>query len=217
MRSIRFLAIALLTLAMLAACAPQETQNPTSASPPANETAVPFDEPLKYHSKDEFFSDVNKAKENYEKRGDKTYDKIEEIDAYYDFKDAVKDVELYLVYVKYSYVMLDYRDKEARESGSLILKCSRLVENIVDEEQYLKQYRSRTNTVEIIIDGRKVIKQEMYEDAEKTGQFICNQYFWVENGTGMFLSIPPWLLERYPEETFFDIQEVKIKKPDEIN
>jgi hypothetical protein len=216
MKIIRFLAIALLTVVMLAACAPQETQNPTSLSSPAEESAAAYDERMIYHSKDEFYSEVNKAKEAFEKKGDKTTDKIEEIEAYYDFKDVVKDVELYSIYVKYRYVALDYRDKEAKESGSLLLQYTRPLENIADEEQHLKQYRSRTNTVEVMINGRKVIKQEMYENADKTGMYICNQYFWVENGTGMFMSIPPWLLKLYPEETFFNIEKVELKKQAEL-
>jgi hypothetical protein len=215
MKNIRFLAIALLTLALLAACAPQETQNPTSVNSPANKTAVAFDEPLKYQSKDEFNNEINKAKENNEKKGDKTYHKIEEIEYYYDFKDTVKDVKLDSVGVTYGYVALDYRDKEVKESGSLLLQSFRFVEYYKDEEQYLKQFRDFTNTVEVMINGRKVIKQEMYEDAEKKGMYICNQYFWVENGTGMFLRIPPWLLKLYPEETFFNIEKVELKKPDE--
>jgi hypothetical protein len=212
MKSIRLIAIALLTVAMLAACAPQVTQTPLTVNSSAEETVAPFHEQITYHSKDEFNNEVNKAKEAFEKKGDKTTDKIEEIKAYYDFKDPVKDVELDSVGVTYGYVALDYRDKEVKESGSLLLQSFRFVEYYKDEEQYLKQFRNFTNTVEVMINGRKVIKQEMYEDAEKKGMYICNQYFWVENGTGMFLSIPPWLLKLYPEETFFNIEKVEIKK-----
>lgn len=231
-----FALIMILPAIMLAACASQEMQSTSSANVPgaAQETPAPVcipygtdgPERMIYNSRDEFINEVNKAKEVYEKTGDKTYHRIEEIDWYYDFKDAVKDVELDGVYVTYAYVALDYPDIEAKEtdSATLLLECTRPsgvdLNDLANEEKRLENIRDNYgygHFIDIIINGHKALKEEVYWDDEKTGskEHICNQYYWVENGTAIFLRIPPWLLERYPEGTFFDIEKVEIKKPDE--
>lgn len=59
MKSIRFLAIAFLTLAMLAACAPQETQNPTSVS----DQSLPYcPMPIYFDSEEDLLRTINEVK-----------------------------------------------------------------------------------------------------------------------------------------------------------
>ena len=54
--------------------------------------------------------------------------------------------------------------------------------------------------------GNLIIKNVVYWDTEH----VCNEYYWVKDEYALQLIVPPWLLERYPEETFFDLKVVNV-------
>jgi len=51
-----------------------------------------------------------------------------------------------------------------------------------------------------------MVKGEVYSH----GVHLGNQYYWVHSGYAVTVYVPVWLLELYPEETFFDVHVVHI-------
>jgi len=166
--------------------------------------------PLTYASRNEFYNSIVDAKNEFVTSTGKTVgtyenEKIEGITSYFDFKNVVKEVELFEVSATSAYVALDFSNKNENrsETDALLIETFRWVD--VDENVYLNSSRSNSS-VDIRMNGKTVIKWEYYGDSGH----ILNQYNWVQDGHAMFMRVPAWLLELYPEKTFFDLQIVNV-------
>ena len=169
---------------------------------------TPCYERLTYKTRDEFHNAVADAKEAYEKGHDKTYENLEEIEWYFDFKDTVEDVVLNEIRIMPIYIAISYHAKEEIDAVPLLIKVFRV--NEADANEWIESYRDN-DTIDIVINGKKIMKKEVYWDgAFWDNEHIVTEYFWLEDGYAVQLNIPPWLLERYPEETFFSIQKVSV-------
>ena len=158
---------------------------------------------LIFNTRNEFYQSVIDAKQAYEKGHGKTQQNLEDIEWYFDFKESFSDTKLDEIVVTQLYVAIYYLDKEEINSGYLTIVLYRLD----DSDPYdFTELRRTNDTIDIVVNDTKVMKQEVYYD----NIHIVNQYFWVENGYAVQMNIPPWLLKRYPAETFFNFQEVSI-------
>ena len=178
------------------------TPTPAVSEMPKETNSIPAASssmPLKYASKNEFYNAVIKAKE-MPKKGNATNDKqIDEITSYIDFKNVVKEMELFEIVVESTYIAVDYRNKEDENKDWLVIQWFR--QAVVDENMYLENRRS-SGSADIIINGNKAVKKEIHS--------VCNQYYWIENGYGVYMMVPSQLLDLYPEATFFDVQVVNV-------
>ena len=212
MKNIKKAAITLLAILTLASCAsPQKSPTPvTDPSVSASPEAVAHYNPMSFSSKEDFYDAVIDAKASKNSGDAQTsmaaYYKLEEITSYVDLKKIVKEIELREVRVKPVYVVLDYRKKEEPDESALVIQWDRGAYG--DDYDYIEWARTKgtTNHIEIRHNGNIVIKDEVYHNYAHA----CNQYFWEESGYNVFLRVPAWLLELYPEETFFDIQVVTV-------
>jgi len=132
---------------------------------------------------------------------------------YYDFVNFIEDVVLSEIYVKHSYVVIEYCDKEGVEYGSMLIQTFRDGGNVdVDVDLFIEGYRrAMRDPKEIIVNGNRALKSEVFWDNNLYRGHLCNVYYWIQDGYVVFLSVPTWLLDRYPEETFFDIQRIDIQ------
>ena len=161
--------------------------------------------PSIYTSINDFHNAVIDAKETFEETREKTNDILEEVTSYIDFKSIVKDVGLFQIRVKQAYITLVYSDK-GRSKDTLTISWNRAFYD--DDSIYLQVARTRltSNPVDIVFNGTTMVKGEVHRD----GIHIGTQYFWVHNGYAVHVVVPAWLLELYPEETFFDVHVVYI-------
>ena len=163
--------------------------------------------PTFYSSRYEFYDEVIEVKEKL-KRSDVTNaendldiarikrDKLDEIVSYYDFRNTISEVELYNIIVMGNSVSLHYN--RANGQSNAIMIVWRKNHNI---EEYMGYARGARNYIEINYNGNTIIKQILDD---------VNQYWWVENGEAFQVNVSPWLLELYPEETFFNIQMLNV-------
>jgi len=144
---------------------------------------------------------------------DKEIGRLAGLSFYYDFVNLVEDVVLYEINVHHGYVIFEYLDKEGIGFSGLALQTFRGGGGNVDVEQFIAGRRrsASPNVKEITINGNRALKDEVFWDTSVFTGHICNQYHWVQDGYSIFLRVPTWLLDRYPEETFFDIQRIDIQ------
>ncbi len=222
MKALRFIVVALLSILALTSCAsPQGVQipsaSPVSSTPSPVTAAETFTEPTRYETREEFHNAVIDAKAS-QNIGDSqttnnvsTPDKLEEIVWYFDFANPVEEVELGEIGVRKTYVALEYWNIE-EDSPSIVIQTFRW-ENLLEtrnetETEYLDMLKSNSGAREVSISGKRVLKKEIYRD----GFHTHNNYDWLENGYRVFLRAPSWLLDLYPEETFFDIEVVNVSE-----
>ncbi len=216
MRNIGIAILALFATVLFAACESNDTES--QVLPSEGYSTLQFSESdtvpgqsierLVYKSRDEFYEEITAANRSSEKNEETEFHNLGSVAQYYDFQNVIEDVTLDEIYVTSNSIALSYLDKNGEEPEALLIEWLRA--DNVDEEVFLENRRA-SDTVDIIVNGHKALKQEVYWDNEIwDNEYMCNQYYWVENGNAIFLRIPPWLLERYPEEIFFDIAAVKV-------
>ena len=209
-------AIIILILLTLTACGEPYAASPSVSAYPELEPCIDL-EPTMYTSRDAFHNAVIAAKEATIS-GDalpgnvRASDKLEEILLYYDFENPVEEVALGEIRVTYAYVTLEYWNKEDDQMSAFVLQTWR--KNISETEYntetaYLDMLKKSNSAREIQINGQRVLKKEIYWQ-HLDNPYMGNQYWWIEDDYYIFMRVPPWLLELYPEETFFDIQVVNV-------
>jgi hypothetical protein len=201
---------------------PKATAMPTptpavSTTPKETNSVTPSSStnPLRYGTKTAFHNAIIEAKTISEtnafskaaktlEQGNSTSGGIEEIENYFDFANLINYVELFEIRVLPLYITLDYRDENKQREESLIIRYDRRTYS----DNYIEQARTRltTNPIEINYNGHIIIKSKVYQESTH----ISNNYFWVEHGHNLYISVPAWLLELYPEETFFDVRVVNV-------
>ena len=72
MKNFIFIVATLLVIIIFTAC----TTKPQTDS---DTDTAPYDEGLIYKTRDDFYKEVNGAKDSYEKKGEKTFERLEEI------------------------------------------------------------------------------------------------------------------------------------------
>ena len=150
----------------------------------------------------------------YSNMDDKDFKRLIGHTFYYDFLNLIEDVVLHEIRVHHAYVDVEYQDKEGIDTARMMIKTIRGNDNEpVNEEQFIEgRRRSNPYAEEIIINGKRTLKDEVFWDNIIYNGHICNQYVWLQDAySAVFLKIPKWLLDRYPEETFFDIYRVDIQ------
>jgi hypothetical protein len=209
------------TNALIPTPAPKTTPTPTASTTPQEEISTSVTEsqrPLSYSSKSAFHDAIVVAKETIEttaiskimktsEQSNITNKNIEKITSYLDFTNVVNEIELYEISVMPVYVILTYHDKsEEYHEVSLLIEWDRGAYG--DNYNYIEEARTRLTTrpKDIYHNGNIIIKEEIYWGDE----YMCNQYFWIYNGYNVHVRVPAWLLELYPEETFFDIQVLNV-------
>jgi len=178
-----------------------------------------FPEPKSYSSRNEFHYSVIEARQNSEKTSetnkvnkgteeDEAYFEIEKIENYIDFKNVVKDVKLYEIRVLQSFTVLFYHDITGERGGNALriswTDGARYGENYDYLADMIRMIGS--NHIKINHNGNAMIKAEVYRDE----LHVASSYYWVYEGRDVSMTVPTWLLELYPEETFFDVKVVNV-------
>jgi len=164
-----------------------------------------FGPPLILDSRVAFHNSVIDATETSSTAAIRADARLAQTVSYFDFINIVDEVEFYDIRVWGHVIDVEYRCK-VEERGTLIISWFRNVdvENYVDDS--LSWF---INTTEISHNGNRMTRTIIYNRGRHEG----NAYDWVENGYAVSVRVPHWLLDLYPEETFFDIQKVNIAMP----
>lgn len=228
MKNIRMMILLLFATLTLAACTvnPQSAQTqsatppstPVSNTPATSSDAAAYDENelTVYKTRDEFHNAVIDAKESYIRGTSQTgasQNELNEVARYFDFDNPVEEIELGEIRVKKTYVTLEYWNKVDDQLGALVIQTWRKSTNETEitETEQLDILKKSSGAFYTQINGKRVLMQKVYWDNDiYDNYYVCNQYYCVENGYVIFMRVPPWLLELYPEETFFDIQTVEV-------
>jgi len=189
-----------------------EEPSPLPINTPTTEPEVPSAStyPLDFSTKEEFHQAVINARKEFEQNGIEALESLETIADYLDFTHLPKDLFLKGIFVKSGYIALYYIDNYENRGIPLMVVFTRDEYGCKTYDDLLKEIQriSFPDTyIETSINGHSAIKQPVYWD----GKFVCNQYFWIENGYEVQVTIPEWLLEQYPEDIFFEIKIVSIE------
>ena len=133
--------------------------------------------------------------------GERDFNRLKGTMWYYDFINLVDDVVLNEIRINHNYVTISYMDKNDIESATMVIQTTR-GENVNTEIFFEGLRRQMSKLEDIIINNNPGL---MLSDNG------FNHYFWVENGHQIFVRVPTWLLDRYPEETFFNIHRIDIQ------
>jgi len=198
---------------------PKSTPSATSAPVP-NPTATPqrfpsTDVAATFFSKEDFHRGVNASKAEFASSDRKSAGNLQDINQYVDFKSIKKEWELFEIQIESVYVAFDYSSTDKKKSDdidNLIIQWDRPV--YATEYNYVEFWKNAyQGAIDMKINGNLAVKKEVYWNFEPyNNQHVCNQYHWTQDGMNVFLVIPAWLLEQYPEEDFFDIQVVTVPK-----
>jgi len=177
--------------------------------------------PIEFSSRVELHNSVIQRTEEVETGTIRDMSRIEEnarletLITYIDFINIVDDVELNRIRVLPGFALLAYYDVTG-EHGEDSLRISwtdsiRFGEDydfLADRRRSIGSHR----LTEINYNGNIILRQRFEHD----GVHSSNVYFWTYNGYDISLVVPAWLLERHPEETFFDVQIVNIAMPNTL-
>ena len=162
--------------------------------------------PLSFDNQEAFHRAILKRKQQHAIDGKYVEGTLEEIDKYIDFMTIKNELSLVEIRARDVYVTLDYASEDEAQSH-LILQWSRPVYG--GNYDYLESSKSmygKGKYIDIMVNNSPGIKIPLYMD----GKFVSYQYRWSENEFDVFLRIPSWLLDLYPEEDFFNIRIVNI-------
>ena len=186
---------------------PPVTPTPTFVLNPAMEGEVTV-----FSTKEDFHWAIQESKRQAAKGEEKRIDALDEVDLYVEIRAPKKELAAPRIEMTGGDVTLVYAAKDDDSKRELVLMWYRPPYEI--ESNYVENFKNRTpNPIEIKINGNPAVKDIVHWDFEPyNGQHVCNQYFWTQDGMNMFLKVPVWLLEKYPEEDFFNIQIVTVPK-----
>jgi hypothetical protein len=202
MKNFLRIAIVLLALIIFASCTPSQTIQSQPEPPERPHPSLP--EPRQFASKEEFYHAVIGSQISAFGINEEEYGNLGEIMQYIDFVNPVDEIELIGINVRPVYVSLEYQRKNENQHGTVSVVWHREA----DSEGWLEMARTRltTNPVDIYHNGKTIVKNIGYID----GIYIGNQYYFALDDFCVSLKIPSWLLELYPEETFFDVHAVTV-------
>ena len=164
-----------------------------------------WDEDTVFSSKEEFHWCVQESKRQVAKGEEKRRDALDDVERYIDFRTIKKELAVDKIEMSTGHIAIFYSDSQDKNKKNLLVQLYRIF-----DPNYVEDFKNRIpNPIEIIkINGNPAIKDIVYQGDE----YIGNYYNWTESGMNIFLIVPAWLLEKYPEEDFFDIQIVTVPK-----
>jgi len=186
---------------------PKNTRAPTATPASTFVLNPPMQgEITQFSSREEFHWAIQESKQQAAKGEEKRIDALDEIAWYIDFKSVKKELELQEVALTSGWVGLSYGKKGDESEDQLRVQLYRPIFEY--EPNYVEDFKKRIpNPIDMKINGNPAVK-DIYSDGER----VSNHYNWTENDMNIYLRVPAWLLEKYPEEDFFDIQIVTVPK-----
>jgi len=167
-----------------------------------------WDDDTVFSSKEEFHWCVQESKRQVAKGEEKRSDALDDIERYIDFRTIKKEVKLRELCISMGHIGLYYASKEDPQKKNLYIQWDRAVNNYGDISYVEWELGASPIAVPATINGNAAAKSVLYED----DKHASTQYYWTQDGMDIMLRVPAWLLEKYPEEDFFDIQIVTVPK-----